>query len=906
VIIEKIELENFLSHKRSTVELGRGVIALVGPNGAGKTSVIDAITYALADEHSRDPRGRKEPVIRLGSLSARISLVFSTGGREYRIDKRIHKSATTEASLYTTTTGGLRVIARGVSSVRAELARILGMDPKLLVKLQVTRQGELEDILVRSDRIDLIDTILGIKNIEKTYESLRNIIRVFEREYDELKGRLEGLKQSYSLLPEYEKKAKEIETKLASTLTSLRRLEEEIEEIEEKYNELEKKINTKKVLQQRVDDLRKEVEEFEQALEERREKLREASKASEQARKLSYIEEVVDTLEEAYRIDIELSSIENQLKKLTKSIESRRKRIEELREVAKDYSFLKSLEREKEELEEKYNEYKDAINKLNLIDREISSLKKEEPILRRRLLNVVEEVTGSRKELDKPEKFQELLEEIHREVEEKLEAIDKQLREYRERVTEYQSKIRQLEDYLEIITGSRRECPVCRRPLREEDWRNLLQVLKHEKEKHLDELLRLEDRVRELEEQQERYREYEEKLRKKQLETARIVEKLVAVASRVAELEEEKNKLNTKLLHLLVAKKEYESIEEKIKELKKRGVEEAYARLSAEEGELRREEEERREYEKKFSEKIRKLEELLGKLGIEREKILEELRKARLLYREYQEYKSRAQLLPVLEREVYSLEVAIAEKKKEYNNYIEELSRLEDIESEYVKTKSKYEEMRAERESMINTVGRLRGELEFVKNEIQRLRQLGDEVKQLETRLSKLEHTVSVLKSIREVLAKDKLPRLIRARAKNLLEYHIQEILQEFQIEFTAVQLDEDFGVTLLTREGPKTVSMLSGGERTALAIAYRLALARVVGRKLESLILDEPTVHLDEDRRKELIDIIRYASSVTGLDQLIVVTHDREVEDAADIVLEISKKDGVSIVSRKEGISFS
>ncbi len=43
MIIERVELENVLSHRRSTISLGRGIIAIVGPNGAGKTSIIDAI-----------------------------------------------------------------------------------------------------------------------------------------------------------------------------------------------------------------------------------------------------------------------------------------------------------------------------------------------------------------------------------------------------------------------------------------------------------------------------------------------------------------------------------------------------------------------------------------------------------------------------------------------------------------------------------------------------------------------------------------------------------------------------------------------------------------------------------------------------------------------------------------------
>jgi len=50
-------------------------------------------------------------------------------------------------------------------------------------------------------------------------------------------------------------------------------------------------------------------------------------------------------------------------------------------------------------------------------------------------------------------------------------------------------------------------------------------------------------------------------------------------------------------------------------------------------------------------------------------------------------------------------------------------------------------------------------------------------------------------------------------------------------------------------------------------------------------MILDEPTIHLDEQRRNDLVDILLSIKSKNIVKQLIVITHDREIEDTADSI---------------------
>jgi len=81
-----------------------------------------------------------------------------------------------------------------------------------------------------------------------------------------------------------------------------------------------------------------------------------------------------------------------------------------------------------------------------------------------------------------------------------------------------------------------------------------------------------------------------------------------------------------------------------------------------------------------------------------------------------------------------------------------------------------------------------------------------------------------------------------------------------------------------------KRVSVLSGGERT------RLAVARMLLRPSNTLLMDEPTNHLDLDSKDVLLDALEDYGGT-----LIIVSHDRYfVEKLATKIIEIGQGDAV------------
>ncbi len=113
------------------------------------------------------------------------------------------------------------------------------------------------------------------------------------------------------------------------------------------------------------------------------------------------------------------------------------------------------------------------------------------------------------------------------------------------------------------------------------------------------------------------------------------------------------------------------------------------------------------------------------------------------------------------------------------------------------------------------------------------------------------------------------------------------------------VRVREDFS-PVIEREGyEQDYGQLSGGERTSVALAYRLALNTTVqeaalGQEPNLLILDEPTDGFSKEQMGKFGDIL----TELKCPQVILVSHERELENLADIVYRVEKVNGVSTVS--------
>lgn len=104
------------------------------------------------------------------------------------------------------------------------------------------------------------------------------------------------------------------------------------------------------------------------------------------------------------------------------------------------------------------------------------------------------------------------------------------------------------------------------------------------------------------------------------------------------------------------------------------------------------------------------------------------------------------------------------------------------------------------------------------------------------------------------------------------------------------VRVDEDFTPFIQQDDYEQEIRHLSGGEKTSIALAYRLALNNTVqkvstGMKSNLLILDEPTDGFSKDQLGKLKEILDELQSP----QVILVSHEKELESFADQICRVS-----------------
>jgi exonuclease SbcC len=111
------------------------------------------------------------------------------------------------------------------------------------------------------------------------------------------------------------------------------------------------------------------------------------------------------------------------------------------------------------------------------------------------------------------------------------------------------------------------------------------------------------------------------------------------------------------------------------------------------------------------------------------------------------------------------------------------------------------------------------------------------------------------------------------------------------------VQLDENFTPIILQRDFELSYEFLSGGERTAVALAYRLALNQIINslhsriNTQDLIILDEPTDGFSDAQLDKVRDILKEIN----VTQLLIVSHEQKIEGFVDNIIRIKKENGYS-----------
>ncbi len=270
------------------------------------------------------------------------------------------------------------------------------------------------------------------------------------------------------------------------------------------------------------------------------------------------------------------------------------------------------------------------------------------------------------------------------------------------------------------------------------------------------------------------------------------------------------------------------------------------------------------------------------------------------------------------ENKKQSLSEKLSLRQNEFERSREEIKRLEETLSS---DKSKLREIMQENQDMTEK----REQLAKKKQELQRYKEEADALKEKiaefnsfinfnRENISELEQEIKnktdAKKKMKEFqwyesFFSDTLPAIAQSIETSLFSRILSQFVEVFEDWFNQLlesenifcTIDEDFSPVIRINDYDTDATNLSGGEKTCLALAYRLALNKVINDVVSNIntkdfiILDEPT----EGFSTEQLDRVRDVIDSLNMKQIIIVSHETKVESFVDKIIRISKSEGTS-----------
>ena len=371
---------------------------------------------------------------------------------------------------------------------------------------------------------------------------------------------------------------------------------------------------------------------------------------------------------------------------------------------------------------------------------------------------------------------------------------------------------------------------------------------------------------------------------------------------------------------------ELENLEKKIEEAQEN------AELLSKNLESYYEAEKKRELQKSYDSQITQLKETIAQKTIMIERIGENIESSKIKISNLQEKLESAEKL--VERRKKALSEIMIETEKlrqkeqvltllfsnmgklnDYNSIIKKNNSLSEMKKneiivleselkEYESNRQKYDEEKKKYFDIKRKVRELSDENSKLK---ERLSSIGRMLKRDLERLNNLniaEEKKKSLEGVESFITTD-----MTTLARNIEYAVMQKILVELNgylqkwfsmmIDDIEVYLDNDFGPVIMQNGYTISYDNLSGGERTSLALAYRLALNETLHDMMASnttglLILDEPT----EGFSTEQLDAVKRVLDEVNANQLIIVSHEEKMESFVDYIVRVEKSGGLSVIN--------
>ncbi len=899
MIIESIHMKNFKSHTDTQIDFNTGISIIMGGNGAGKSSILEAVSFALFKQHSSK---KIDQLITIGNNKNKMSvkLEFTSNGRKYSVTRERSKTSS-KANIMIKEGQSFHQLASGDNQVTREIQSILEMDGDLFLNAVYVRQGEIADLVDKTpaEKKQVIGKLLGLESLEKAWKNMLPLVNNYEMEKIKLEGKLEtldGLKNEINLKNaeklQINKDIQELSSKIEQFQSQLDLITKEKEKLDNDKTVFDATKSTLESKKQILENLKEDESHLKIQLNDIKNKENEIEAILPKLPKLELLIKLREALENLRRTQRDETQISNIIEKI--------------------HFFKDQIEKN----EKYYLDYSDLEDQINKIEKERTSFEGSRALLEQNLnrkQQTIEKMGRSHdkivkilKESNKTlgtnfsliEEFESYIKSEKPVIEKLIEELDIKINKFKEEISNLKTQNQDLKKPISELEYVKEKCPICKSPIDSVKRDELIQDYSSKIESNKNKISSLNSAV--------------EVLSKDKLVMANKYSDISLInidvlKEQLGTLEEGQHDI--KLINDNIKKLEIQvltlnQIDEKIHEKKEalKELKPKYEEYLSANGSLKSlgDYEVQKNDLKEIQENIFSIKEQISNLieatGESIENLEDEIKELEGTKNKYQHLlgavalkESSLNRIKQVQNSINELELQIQDLKLQ----IEEISfdkllynkLIQDRESknqELVDLKGKKQELIG-KESGIVTV------LTDLQNKLVSYKSYQNEVK-------KLKDFIKLLNYIRDIYSKDGVQKDLRNISRPLIEQNTREFFEKFNFEYSDIKLDNDYDVTVYGPAGESNLDMISGGEKIAVALALRLGITQTLsGGNLELIMLDEPTIHLDAYRRQELIDLLKRMSIIP---QMIIVTHDSDLEDAADNILRVIKEDGKSKVS--------
>jgi len=896
VIIDRIRLINFLSHEDSEIYFDTGVNIIVGHNGAGKSSIIDAIRFALFG----DKRTKKiEDMIRKGAKSLEVEMEFRHGGHTYVIKRSIiRRSKNPESNAMIMVDGS--ALSQSVKDANDYIEKnIITKSKDVFLNSVFSKQGEMDDLISGDParRKKLLDEILEIEKLEETYDVLKDVIDSLQAGISNLDYLASENERDREDLRRYQEEVAELTRQIDQEEAVKAHLMKKKEEASTEYNDVSRELITLDTTLKNMRSLMDEADRHEEEIRRIDGELQKISGSIDRYSEItsSKVYAARDRIRGYWTDKGHIIEYRKMLKSIDNQIQNYEENMKKATELQADHDRYEVMQRRMDEIKHELDDLRAYESRYDSLVAGMDQKKKKREEYRKRQKDLEEEISRI---LGRTFANAGELAAIYEEIRRNIDEVNRDQGDLQVRIGALRQKENEIRRNMYMLEGHN-TCPVCGTDLGDDGSKKILEHYSEELNGIADDMARLEREVSAYDEKKRQLKYMESYLAKGKIREYETYEK------QLKDLEEQTDDDENSISAIADKHKKYEELDEEyrsmhLEDLRQRDTEwkNAMAIVSSigDIGALRRNRDEASESIKAAEDRIHEIESEFPDIASYTPTYISSIEE------EVRQLEPQIKMSDDLKRQRETL----AEKAKDLRSRTEGMDEIQKRRDELsVKAGEAEKRLRDVEEQIQATVSELSGKKSKADTLRSRMSEIEEKIRDRERdieRMKRIERAINDVKRIREAFGKNGVPALIRQSVSDYLTAKTRDYLSSFDLDFDDISVDQDFNVTVYRGGVPEGIDSLSGGEKTAVAFAIRVAVAQFLNADLSLLILDEPTAFLDEERRNSLSDIIEYTlkdSSV--IPQVIIISHHRELLASANVAIEVKKVGGRSVVSNAD-----